>query len=288
MNDINTRRLRLKAAIFVLLTYGLSAGVDWSFLQAMGGVMWAPGISALVVQLAFERRLRGLGWRLPKARWLLAGLAFPFAYVVLAYATAWTTGAADLIPEPLAWIREILQVHIGLPVLPEWLLVPAFALAVLTLAMAMSLVAALGEEIGWRGLLQPSLQQTEGFWRASLVTGFIWAAWHWHAIVYGDYNAGGSLFGSVVLFSAMIMLMSIGMAWLTLRSGSLWPAVVVHAAHNAFIQGAFEPLTRRPEQGQWVTGEWGVAIPVAIIFVLAMSAWTLRLRAKKAAGKRPA
>lgn len=271
------QRLRLKALVFVVLAYTLTFAVDWSFIQPLGGLMWAPGTAAILVQLAFERRLSGLGWKPANWRWLLLSLAFPLAYVVLAYAVAWATGAADMIPGPMAWIREVLEVHLGLPVLPEWALVPVFAAAVMTLAMAMNTIAAFGEEIGWRGLLFPALLRSDGFWPAALVSGVIWAVWHWYGILYGGYHAGGDPAVSVALFSVMIVLMSLGMGWLTMRTGSVWPATLVHAGHNAFIQGVFEPLTVRPEGGQWVTGEWGVAIPLAITAVLvAVVAWRRR------------
>lgn len=270
-------RLRLKALVFVVLAYVLTFTVPWEPIRMIGGQMWAPGIAAVLVQLAFERRLSGLGWKLPNWRWLLAGLAFPAAYVGLAYGVAWGSGAAVLIPDPTAWIREVLEVHIGFPPLPAWALLPLFAAMVMTLGMAMNIVAAFGEELGWRGLLFPALQQTDGFRVAVLASGAIWAAWHWHGILFSGYHAGGDPALSVLLFSLMIVLMSVGMGWLTLRSGgSVWPATLVHAAHNVFIQGAFEPLTQRPETGQVVTGEWGVAIPLALCVVLGASALWLR------------
>lgn len=270
-------RLRLKALAFVVLAFVLTFAVDWSFLRAIGGQMWAPGIAAVLVQLGFERRLSGLGWRPPNWRWLLLSVGFPLAYVVLAYAAAWGTGAASLVPAPLDWIREVVQVHVGLPPMPDWALVPVFAGLVLTMALAMGTISAFGEELGWRGLLFPALKRADGFWPAALASGVIWAAWHWHGILYGGYHAGGDPLASVALFSVMIVLMSIGMGWLTLRTGSVWPATLVHAGHNAFIQAAFEPLTARPEGGQWITGEWGVAIPLAITVVLvAATAWRRR------------
>jgi membrane protease YdiL (CAAX protease family) len=39
-------------------------------------------------------------------------------------------------------------------------------------------LAALGEELGWRGFALPRLQSRIGPLSASLVIGVIWAAWH--------------------------------------------------------------------------------------------------------------
>ncbi|WP_340681246.1 CPBP family intramembrane glutamic endopeptidase [Natrinema gelatinilyticum] len=49
------------------------------------------------------------------------------------------------------------------------------------------LVAAFGEEFGWRGLL--FLKRSPlGFWRVSLLTGVVWGLWHAPLIVQG-YNS---------------------------------------------------------------------------------------------------
>lgn len=276
----NVVRLRWKAASFLVLTALFTAFVPWEATHLPGGGMWAPGFAGMLVQLLFERRLSGLGWRLPKLRWLGLGVAFPMAYVVLAYALAWGSGAAEPIAQPLAWIREILQGHLAFPpTLPEWSLVPLFVLVLLTFGLALNCVAAFGEEIGWRGLLFPVLNELGGFRFAVIVSGVAWAVWHWHHIIGGSYSAGANTVYSLVMFSLMIVLMSIAMGWLTLRSGSVWPAVLVHAAHNLFIQGAFEPLTQRPSTGQWVTGEWGWAIPLTLTLVMGGYALLLRRKA---------
>ncbi|MGI8746267.1 MAG: hypothetical protein ACR2NN_27550 [Bryobacteraceae bacterium] len=44
-------------------------------------------------------------------------------------------------------------------------------------------------------------------------------------------------------FSVMIVATGTMAAWLRLRSGSLWPAAILHASHNLFIQSVFDPLT---------------------------------------------
>lgn len=265
-----TSRRRLKVLVFLLLTFAGTAWLPWHLSPLPGGVMWAPGVAAIATQLLFERKIAGLGWRLPRMRWLLASIAFPLAYVSLAYVLAWGSGAAGVRPDALAWMGDII-VMVGLPTVPDWAIMPTFALLVCTLALAMNLVAATGEEIGWRGLLLPELACLTGARRAAIPSGVIWALWHWHGILWNGYNAGADPLYSLAMFTLMIVLMSIGMAWLTLRTNSLWPAAMVHAGHNAFIQGAFEPLTVRPDTGQWITGEWGVAIPLALVVVLALA-----------------
>ncbi len=42
----------------------------------------------------------------------------------------------------------------------------------------MLLIATLGEEIGWRGVALPSLQQKNNPAKSSLILGFLWAVWH--------------------------------------------------------------------------------------------------------------
>ena len=50
-------------------------------------------------------------------------------------------------------------------------------------------IVALGEELGWRGLLMHELKSL-GFWRSSFAIGFFWGLWHLPMIVNG-YNYPG-------------------------------------------------------------------------------------------------
>jgi membrane protease YdiL (CAAX protease family) len=63
--------------------------------------------------------------------------------------------------------------------------------------------------------------------------------------------------------------------WMRLKSGSIWPCVVLHAAHNTFIQRFFEPLTVHYSGTWYVTGEFGVALTVVSI-LLALYFWRRR------------
>jgi membrane protease YdiL (CAAX protease family) len=45
------------------------------------------------------------------------------------------------------------------------------------------------------------------------------------------------------MFLVSIISLSFVCAWLRVRSGSLWTAVVLHAAHNMFVRSIFTRLT---------------------------------------------
>ena len=65
-------------------------------------------------------------------------------------------------------------------------------------------------------------------------------------------------------------------AWLRLKSGSLWTAVILHASHNLFIQGFFTPLTgARGSLTPYAVDEFGVAVPL-IIVLFAIGFWLNR------------
>jgi hypothetical protein len=52
-------------------------------------------------------------------------------------------------------------------------------------------------------------------------------------------------------------------AWLRLKSGSLWTAVILHASHNLFIQEIFDPLTKDRGITKYLTTEFGVGLALA-------------------------
>jgi membrane protease YdiL (CAAX protease family) len=54
------------------------------------------------------------------------------------------------------------------------------------------------------------------------------------------------------------------MAWLTLRSNSVWPAAICHGSHNLFIQSIFTPLTRDTGPTKYVIDEFGIGLVVTI------------------------
>ena len=71
--------------------------------------------------------------------------------------------------------------------------------------------------------------------------------------------------------------MSVIMAWLRLRSGSLWTGALFHASHNQFIQLFFTPATHTTSRfSPYVTDEFGAALPI-VVSIIALVIW-IRLR----------
>ncbi len=93
----------------------------------------------------------------------------------------------------------------------------------------------LGEEFGWRAYLQQKLMPL-GPRKAMLLVGAIWAVWHWPAIFLGlNYLKGywGEPVVGPLLWVWTLLPVSVLYGWLTLRSGSVWPAAIAHGVNNA-------------------------------------------------------
>lgn len=96
--------------------------------------------------------------------------------------------------------------------------------------------AAFGEEAGWRGYMMPKMVRLWGMKKAVLIGGIIWGMWHWPLTCIG-HNFGrdywGYPFTGLAAVCVMCITMGIILTFVTCRSGSVWPAVILHAVNNA-------------------------------------------------------
>ena len=84
-------------------------------------------------------------------------------------------------------------------------------------------------------------------------------------ILGASYHGNGTpLWFSIVCFLAMVMAFGTLMAWLRLRSGSLWPCALLHATHNLFVQAVFDSATVDRGSVNYLTGEFGIGLAVTI------------------------
>ena len=252
---------RTKIGLFLGLTLVLSAALIAPMMQTgdlglgkglyMLALMWAPGVAAILTRLITQRNLRGMGWT-PRTLRLL-GLAYilPLLYAAPVYLVAWGMGLGAF--DPTQWVVE-----------PGLTPVTGF-LMIATLGALMGLVSATGEEIGWRGLLVPELAKITSFRNTALISGLIWAAWHMPLMITAGYRGEGTpLLYSLACFTLMIVALSFIMAWITLKSGSFWPAALLHSTHNLFVQAVFDTATIEGPATNWLTGEFGAGLAVTV------------------------
>ena len=71
------------------------------------------------------------------------------------------------------------------------------------------------------------------------------------------------------IVSVNIIGLSFVMAWLRLRSRSLWTGVILHAAGNRFIQQFFDPMTADTGYTKYITGEFGIAVTPVVALLAA-------------------
>ena len=132
-------------------------------------------------------------------------------------------------------------------------------LGVLVYGPVINLFFAIGEEIGWRGFLYPALRQRMFTLPACLLVGAIWGLWHTPINLMGhNYGTSYPGFPWLGILGMCLFTTSAGtfLAWLSERSGSLWPAALAHGTINAAAQVA---LLFRGAEGA-VRQIWGPAV----------------------------
>lgn len=150
-----------------------------------------------------------------------------------------------------------------------------YVLLVGSFGMVGSLSRALGEEIGWRGFLVPELAKTTNFTTTALISGIVWAIWHYPVLIFADYNAGTPTWYALSCFTVMVVSIAFVFAWLRLKSGSLWTGALLHASHNLYVQAIFTRLTGDTGKTAWYIDEFGAVLP-AVAVCVAIYFWTRR------------
>lgn len=240
------RRIDRPLISFFVLAYAIAWGAFGvvALIARQSGLESAQALMAMGDSFQFE------GVNLVAPHWLvywlarLADFAFSIAGVVMIGVTAGRTGLRELGQRLTRWRIGWVWYAAGLlPILLYGLATYAagafpsanFSMSALFTALfslqagflvSMFLRGAMGEELGLRGFALPRLQESNSPFRASLIIGVLWGAWHLPVLI-----------GRDVLFIVAFGLLSIGLSflftWLFNGSGgSLIPVLLFHAAQN--------------------------------------------------------
>jgi membrane protease YdiL (CAAX protease family) len=293
-DGVETRRVAVFLAVafgvswtvgaYIYLTGGLEStaapvsGTPFSraLLLLAVGYMWGPAVANVVARVAtgegranlfLRPRLRA-GWR-----YWLAALVLPALLTVVGTAVYFALlGGFSLGPVRGAYEQFVAVAGVALPG-DVYGFVALQVVQALILAPVINSLFTFGEEFGWRGYLLPKLLPL-GERRAALAVGVVWGVWHWPIIAMGynyglDYPAAPWLGMLAMVWFTVVT--GVVLAWVTLRGGSVWPAVLGHSAING-IAGL--GLLFAATDGSLVLGPAPTGV-VASVGWAAFSAWLL-------------
>ena len=286
--------------IFLLFAFGIAWSVA-GVLYGMGGLAKSPmlipslKISWALVLIAVmympapalahvsTRWITGEGWSIPSLRlnlrrawryYLLAWIVVPLLATLLGSGVFFALYPQYFDPS-LTTIRQMVEQSA-----PGTQLPPSIVLVSLSLVQGILLGGIInspftfGEEFGWRGYLQEKLMPL-GWRKAMVVMGVVWGIWHWPIIAMG-HNYGldypGYPWTGMLAMVWFCFIVGTFLGWVRLKSGSVWPAVVGHAAINAIAGAGALVVTGNPNPllGPLATG----VIAGSVWAILAIWLWS--------------
>jgi membrane protease YdiL (CAAX protease family) len=232
-------------------------------------LMWMPALSSGLARLMLREGIRDVSFRFGDKIGLRSigfAVLVPLIVGTMAYGIAWATGlvgfsAITPVSQELALMAPLAQLAAWQPITRFLAFVALYA----TLGTVHAGLSAAGEEIGWRGYMLTRLIAA-GVPQPLFVSGLIWAVWHFPLILSGAYASGPFPILSAGLFIFTTTGIALVAGVLRLRSGSVWPAIVLHAAWNSIIQNPFDRSSVGPDGALWV-GESGVFIAVTTLIL---------------------
>ena len=212
-----------------------------SMVRLIGVLMPATSAIILTAQTGGRRAVRSLFlrltlWQVNWRWWLVAVLVQPILLIVAGLSINWLSGEAEIHSETLASIGALIVNVIFL------------------------LIATLGEEIGWRGVALPTLQQRNSAAKASMILGLLWASWHlpfW--LLLDTFDQYG--FGYIGMNFLFVLPLTFYITWFFNHTqSSLLLAVMFHLTFNT-VNTVLFPVTTHP-------GAFGVLIALESIMAL--------------------
>lgn len=276
MRSYSKKSVQVFFGVVVVLSALVEGGIIFmGDLQVLYLVlMWLPALAALAANII---RLKEAGQRITpktlvgwgnfhkcKVRYLLLACLLPLVYLLVPYLVYWATH-----PETFAYRG------VALPVILK------DCLPITVLGVFLSLLTAIGEEIGWRGFMVPALYETVGLNWMLVISSLFWCGWHLPILAFGDYMSGTPAWYKLPAFVLCIFPVGVMAGLLTVKSRSLWPAAFLHAAHNNYDQTVFGVITVGGADRMYFVSETGiVTILCAWILAAGMYLWVKKTENK--------
>lgn len=82
------------------------------------------------------------------------------------------------IPVAIVGIASVIMSVFGKTYIPN-----SYSVKLLIMTVLGTLIGCIGEEIGWRGFMQPSFNRKYSLFSSAVFTGVLWGAWHFGKLV---------------------------------------------------------------------------------------------------------
>lgn len=212
----------------IIIRLGISTPSNPLFQIAIMPGAFAPAVAAFVVRKWITREgFADAGLRLNLQKW---------PYYIVAWLLPLLVVGCIVILAPLIGLRPDFSLTRGFQSLTSagvpthvpshpWLLICAMPINAIFMTPIL-----FGEEFGWRSYLQPRLFPDRPLLSA-VVTGVIWAVWHYPLMLRG-YNFPDNRLLGLLIFPVSTIFLSIIFGWLRLQTGSIWSSSLAHSATN--------------------------------------------------------
>ena len=237
-------------AVYLITSFGaayaldiplVTGAVSLKYFRVEASVrMWVPFLGAVIALLAcgvpLREGLKRLGVRLGRLAYLPLGLITPYIIYLVGAGVCYLMGYAPVNPVEALLSNPQVPQQVKELILrsgPEVFLVLQLVNAAVA-GLTINAALALGEEVGWRGLMYEVLYPRYGLLASTAVIGVAWGLWHAPLILFLGYSmphhrnvVGLAMYCAVTTSWTLILLL------LRRGSGSVLPAAIMHGTINA-------------------------------------------------------
>lgn len=240
-----------KLTVYLICTFGVAwvlqviaslfamKGNNLAFTLLLTVCMYAPLLGTIVAGIP----LRGMGF-VPhlkgKIKYVILSWLAPVVFTVLGAALYYLIFPKHFDLTGMYLMQaggEEMAALLASQSIPVWIYLLSSAFSAVLYAPWINMLAALGEEIGWRGALNPMLKAHFGNTKGRLIGGVIWGAWHWPVMILAGYEYGTGYFGEPVLGMVMFCLFTVSAGTMLdfcyEKSKCIWIPALGHGAINA-------------------------------------------------------
>ena len=222
---------------FIIYLVGSEKALASPFYQSLVAVrMYFPMLgvilSLLITKAGIKDGLKMYGLRIGKRfpQLFLLGASIPYLIYVVGIAYGYLIGFPVMNP--------VEKVYPALPKEVRQLLSPSILLALSLVSafiwgVSLNTLFAIGEEIGWRGLMLDELRKRFSLPITSTIIGVVWSLWHAPLIILFGYNYPTNRPLGILLFTAICIIWTYILSILKILGGSIIPAAVMHGMLNA-------------------------------------------------------